>query len=321
MKRPPYLHLVTVAGLLLAALTACTPQPPLKVGSHVWPGYEFMFLARDEGWLSPDRVELVEMSTASESLRALEEGRLEAAALTLDEVLLARASGVPLSVVLVFNVSVGADKLLVRPGIRTLDGLRGRRVGVETTAVGALVLSQALATAGLTMADIIVVPIEGPHRAAWDTYRLDGLVTYEPTASQLMLEGANKVFDSTAMPEWIFGVLAVRRDVLEQKGAQVEALIEGHFRGLYAMRQSPQDTAYRLASRLQLPGDKVLAAYRGLVLPDLAGNRALLDTRDGRLNAAAAKLVAWMIAKGRLPASKSLDALATAEYLRSGFEP
>jgi len=321
MKRPLYLHLVTVAGFILAALVACAPSPPLQVGSHVWPGYEFMFLARHEGWLSPGQVELIETRTASESLQALQEGRIEAAALTLDEVLLARASGVPLSIVLVFNISAGADKLLVRPGINTLDELRGRRVGVETTAVGALVLSQALASAGLTITDVVVVPIEGPHRDAWDTYELDALVTYEPTASQLMLEGADNVYDSASMPDSIFDVLVVRQDVLKRKGNQVEALIAAHFRGLYAMRHSPQDTAYRLASRLQLPGDHVLTAYRGLVLPDLAGNRALLGAEEGRLIGAAAKLVAWMTANGRLPAAVTVDELVTAEYLRGVATP
>lgn len=321
MKRPPYLHLVTAAGFVLAALAACTPGPPLKVGSHVWPGYEFMFLARDEGWLSPGQVELVETRTASESLQALRDGRIEAAALTLDEVLLARAAGVPLSVVLVFNVSVGADKLLVRSEIESLGELRGKRIGVETTGVGALVLSQALAAAGLAMGDIVAVPIDGPHREAWDTYDLDALVTYEPTASHLMLEGANRLFDSTAMPDWIFDVLAVRQDVLERKGDQVEALVEAHFRGLYALRHNPQDTAYRLAARLQLPGDRVLAAYRGLVLPDLAGNRALLGAEQGRLKGAAAKLVEWMAANGRLPTTDNLDNLTSARHLRIAATP
>ena len=321
MKRPPYVRLVAAVGCVLATLAACIPGPPLVVGSHVWPGYEFMFLARDEGWFSPGQIELVETHTASESIQALRDGRIEAAALTLDEVLLARAAGVPLSVVLVFNVSVGADKLLVRPGIETLEELRGRRIGVEASAVGALVLSQALEAADMTLADIVPVPIEGPHREAWNAYDLDALVTYEPTASQLMLEGADKIFDSTAMPDWIFDVLAVRQDVLKRKAGHVEALVEAHFRGLYALRHSPQDTAYRLAPRLELPGESVLAAYRGLVLPDLAGNQALLDTQEGRLTGAAAKLAGWMTANGRLAATESLDGLATAEYLRSAVSP
>ena len=106
---------------------------PISVASHVWVGYEPMFLARDKGWLNSQKVLLHETSSAIESLRALKEGKVQGAALTLDEMLCARADGVPLAMVLIFDISAGADMLVARPGIKTLADLKGQRIGYESS--------------------------------------------------------------------------------------------------------------------------------------------------------------------------------------------
>ena len=52
-----------------------------------------MFLARSEGWLPNEAIRLFETASASQSIAALAQGQVQAAALTLDEVLRARAEG------------------------------------------------------------------------------------------------------------------------------------------------------------------------------------------------------------------------------------
>ena len=113
-----------LAGLgalaLLQLVPGCTARPALRIASHPWPGYELLFLARREGWLSEQQVRLVETSSATASLAALERGTVDGACLTLDELLRARDRGLQLTAVLVFNVSAGADHILARPGITSV---------------------------------------------------------------------------------------------------------------------------------------------------------------------------------------------------------
>ncbi|MDP2833037.1 MAG: hypothetical protein Q8Q28_07045 [Pseudomonadota bacterium] len=84
---------------------------PLTIASHVWPGYELMFLARQEGWLASTDLRFLETATATASLAALAADQADAAALTLDEVLRARDQGIALNIVLVFDISAGVDFL------------------------------------------------------------------------------------------------------------------------------------------------------------------------------------------------------------------
>ena len=118
----------------------------MAVGIHPRPGYEPLLLARAFGWL-PDGVRLREGHTAGDSVAALQAGELDAATLTLDEVLAVRASGIALTIVLVFDSSVGADMVMARPSIRALADIAGRRVAVERGAVGEIVLQKLLEAA------------------------------------------------------------------------------------------------------------------------------------------------------------------------------
>ena len=82
----------STAGLVLAGCQE--PIPALRVGSILFPTYEYAFLARDLGLLDPKRVRLIELPASTYTLRALAAGQLEAAQLTLDEVITARSGGI-----------------------------------------------------------------------------------------------------------------------------------------------------------------------------------------------------------------------------------
>ena len=310
--------LACAAAPLAAALPGCAQAEPLNVACHVWPGYELMFLARSLGWLTSDSVRLIETTSATRSMAALADGRVDAAALTLDEMLLLRSQGIALEAVLVFNTSAGADAVISRPDIRDPAQLRGKRIGAETTALGALMLDRLLARGGLTRQDVIVESLTpDAHLTIWRTGTLDAVVTYEPQVSHLLQLGAHRLLDSRQLPESIFDVLAVRSSVASGYGRALRALIAAHFRALDHLRHNPQDAAYRMATRLTLPGEAALQAFRGLHLPGIVQNRHLLAP-DGRLQSVAGELSALMLNSGLLPAADSLTGLCTDAYLPEG---
>lgn len=296
----------------------CARQvPPLIVASHVWPGYELMFLAQREGWLDSSLVDFHETSSATESMQMLAAGQVLAAALTLDETLILLDRGVDLCVVLVFNISSGADAVLAKPEVASLQAIAGLRVGVEDTAVGALMLHKALRSAGLTLADVNVVPLTiDQHLDAWQADQIDVLVSYEPVSGALRSQGARVLFDSSAIPEMIFDVLAVRREALNARHTRraLETLLGAHFRALQHLRNNPSDAAYRLALRLGGSGPAALETYRGLVLPDEYSNRRLLDPLEGGVVRATSELAPILAQQGRLSRS-ALSGFVDPSYL------
>ncbi|SFX65697.1 ABC transporter substrate-binding protein [Marinospirillum alkaliphilum] len=305
------------ASSLLAGLPACSRPPGLRIAGHVWPGYEFMFLARDEGWLDERLVNLFETSSASASLQLLSTGQVDAAALTLDEMLLAREQGIPLVAVLVCNISVGADKVISRTA-RKLQDLRGQRIGVETTALGQLILNKTLAAAGLNADEVKVIPVDATDSGPWHAGELDAMITFEPLAGRLLREGGIELYSSRYFPDSIFDLLTVRADRLKQQDAAIRHLVAGHFRALSAFQTNPVDTAYRLARRLEVTGQQVPELYRGLQLPDVAANRIYLTPPSTRLAEATRTLADLMIKNGQLHLMPDPEVLFTAAYLPPG---
>lgn len=302
-------------GSLLPYIGSCGPTEPLTIASHVWPGYELMFLAKSEGWLPKEQIRLFETTSATQSIAALHQGTAQAAALTMDEVLRVRAEGIPLTAVLVFDISAGADVVVAGPGVRHLGDLKGKVIGVETSALGALILSKLLDKTGLTSQDITVFPVspEG-QMEAWRSGQLDVLITYEPLASRLLSLGGKRLLDSRQFPDTIFDVLAVKSKLVHAHAGSLRTLIAGHLRGIQQLRLNPQDAAYRISRRLALTGDETLQAFHGLQLPGLSQNKRLL-ANNGRLLEVAGELSAIMLKAGLLSQADRLENLTNDLYL------
>lgn len=295
-------------------LSGCARGTPVSVGIHPWPGYEPLLLARDFGWLS-EAVVLHEGSNAGDSIAGLKDGKLNAACLTLDEVLSVRASGVPLTVILITNESVGADVVLARPDIRTPAEVKGKRIAVEQGALGSLVLQKLLAAGGMTAADIELVDAPPSDQLAlWQAGKIDAAISYPPFAAQLVARGAVRIFDSRQFPHTVFDTLAVRRDFMAELDSALRVLINGHLRALEHLRTSREDALRRIAARRGLSFEEAEATYRGLNLPALSDNRRLLMP-DGGLLAAARSLSQLMHASGLLAVPDALTGLVNADYL------
>ncbi|MFZ5875416.1 MAG: ABC transporter substrate-binding protein [Nitrospirota bacterium] len=290
--RTPFLALAT--SVLFCVGCTTQPESVFRIGTNIWPGYEPLHMAKAQGYLE-ESVRLVEYSSATQVIHEFRNGAIEAAALTLDEVLLLMQYGQTPQVVLVLDVSLGGDVILGQRELHRLADIRGHRVGVENTALGAYVLSRALEKAGLTQADITIVPLAvDQHANAFRKRAVDAVVTFEPVRSQLMTQGANPLFDSSQIPGEILDVLVVRADRMKSHIRQVDTLVRGWFEALRFLQQHPDEAAALVSKRLGIKPEEVAAAYKGLHFPDVAENHAYLSGRPSGLLKAAQRLTAVM---------------------------
>ena len=302
--------------IIMMQQTACVrTQSPLTIATSKWLGYGFISLAEREGQLAGKNIQLVHMNSATEMIEALVDNRVLGATLTLDEVMRARNMGVPLQIVLVFNESAGADVLISRTQITGPEELKGKRIGVEWSAVGALMLSEVLSRSNLAYSDVKLIDIPADRQLdSWNTEKLDAIITYEPMATRLIQNGGYRVFDSKQMPEMIFDVLAIRSDVIEQHADAVRSLSAAHFSMLQRMRINPQDTAYRIASLIELTGEEVMVAFRGIEIPQLSANRQYLEA-DNKIIKAAVDISLLMSRNNMTNHDDNLFNLVSDDYL------
>lgn len=280
---------------LLTLLNGCSSsKDPLVVATHVWPGYTFMYLADQLGWVDTAQIRFQDTYSASESLELIKEGKVEAATLTFDEVIRARSEGIELTVVAILDISAGADQVISRTKLSKLSDIKGKRIGVETSAVGAVVLSHLLDQAGLTKDDITVVDITiDDQETAWLDGKVDCVITYEPVARKLIMAGGFKLFDSRSMPEIILDVLAVKTEALHKR-KQITHLIDAHFRALRHFDVQREDALYRMAPRLGMEPDLIPFLFEGLLLPNRSNNQRLMKGTPSELDRVGGEIVQVM---------------------------
>lgn len=308
--------LISVFLLIITLISGCkpVPEPLLRIGTNIWPGYESFYLARSLGYYDDNQIRLVELSSASDVIHALRSGNLEGAALTLDEALTVVDNGFDLRVILVLDFSRGGDVLLAKPGIATLEDLHGKRVAIEYTAVGAITLDGAMNVAGLKPDDIEII------NCGYDTHfecyaDVDAIVTFDPTRTQLLNQGARQLFDSSQIPNRIVDVLVVHESTLDTHPHALKQLIAGYFKAQKYLAQEPQQAAQLMGPRMGLSVSDVLGSFDGLYMPDFEENQQLLSAESGLFQQQTVELVDFMVEKKFLVNTVDVTGIADDRFL------
>jgi NitT/TauT family transport system substrate-binding protein len=281
--------------LLLSACTSRTSET-LRLGTNIWPGYEPLYLARTNHYLDKKQVHLVEFSASSQVIRAYRNNLIDAAALTLDEVLLLLQTEENPKIILVLDISSGGDAIVAQPEITQFSQLAGRRIGVENNALGAYVLQRALIINGMQDSSVKIIQLDVSEQVkAFSSRKIDAVVTFDPVKNILLGKGGHVLFNSKQIPGEIIDVLIVREKFLNQHPESVRHLISGWHKALSYINNHPNKAALILGSRIKSNTTATLADYRGLKFPDLEANRELLYIKYPQLRATANKLTDDML--------------------------
>ena len=305
------LALLALCALVLA-LCGCMreTEPPLRIGTNVWIGSEPLYLARDLGYLNRETAQLVEYPSASEVHRAFRNQAIDGMIISLDELFLLAVDGLQPKIVVVVDVSHGADVIVGRAHMRAMKDLKGKRVAVESGALGAYVLSRALTLNDMQASDVRIVRLESnEHPAAFAQGQVDGAVTFDPFRSQLLNAGAHTLFDSSQIPGEIVDLLAVRASVLEKNPKAVQTLLTAWFKALDYLERDPKDAAARMAVRQQVTGEQFLRALQGLRIPSRADNLKMLAGTTPSLLVSGRQLMALMVEAKLLRSTLEIEQL------------
>lgn len=199
--------------------------------------------------------------------------------------------------------------LFARPGIRSVQELRGKRIVIDT--VGGpidLFAREILEQAGLGPRDVVLVPVAGTIEARVATLVAGASDAAIGTFSQwppLRAQGISLLFKmSDIHPDWQTAVMAVSGVFLERNPAAVKGFIKGFIRAFQFMRD-PRNEAelLALAREAKLVTD---APYWG---EELALQRTFWP-QDGGLNLKGAGIVLLRERDdGRIPRDFTLDKL------------
>lgn len=271
MKR--FLLAVIVALLLAACGREAAPpapaRPPLNLATLYWPGAFWVDLAREKGWFREAGIEANFIDTNADyvgSLDAVVSGRLDTQDFTLFDLVSHRSRGADLVMIVCTNQSAGADGIVARAGIERLADLRGRRIGIPKDSYSDYICTTLLQRERIAGSDVTRVDVQGEKApAALAGGQVDAVITWEPFLSEAAkLAGARRIWDSSQLPGISPAGLTVRRTLLEERPAEVQALVRVWARATDFLLQHP-DEACAIIARVNR---KTPAEVRALLRQD-----------------------------------------------------
>lgn len=274
------MYRVLILALALSLLGCSDQTDTLRIGANRWLGYGPLYLADDLHWMTPSGFRLVEYPNTTGVLRGYRNGLLDAALLTLDEALILQSSGQPVQILLVADVSAGADVLFANAHIQQLEQLRGQRIGVENSALGAFFLSRILDLAKLQAREISAIDMPvNEHLNALRTGQIDAAINFASASASFAPIGVHPLLDSRALPNEIIDVLVINPQRVSTP--QAKHLRELWFTSQEKWFEQRQHIDPRLSRRLGLNSDELTQTLAGLQIGNRALNQQLLN--DGTL--------------------------------------
>ena len=264
-------------GILYAALQA-DALPKIRLAINLWPTDDLFYLAREKGFYAQEgvEVELLEISALGDSRRAFERGLVNAFSGTVPDVLEAHVGGAKLSkIVMAIDYSNGADKVLALAPLAQMEDLKGKKIGIEQSSYGRMVLLHALNLHGMTLNDVELAVLDQVYmKEALEKAEVDAVVTYAPYSIEILKNPeARALYHSGETPGAIVDIVTVAPELLEQGEDAVRRLARAWGRALTYLETHPDEALPIMAARENIAVEEMreaIASIHMMALPEQA---------------------------------------------------
>jgi NitT/TauT family transport system substrate-binding protein len=259
----------------------------LSLGYSDWPGWVAWQVAIDKGWLKEAGLDInFNWFDYSASMDAYAAGKIDGDFVTNGDALVTGAGGARNLIILATDYSNGNDMIVARPGIKTIQELKGKKVGIEIGLVEHLLLLDGLKKAGMSQNDVTLVNSktnETPQVLA--SGQVDAIGAWQPNSGMAMkaVPGARPVYTSAQAPGLIYDVLMVSPSSLAAHRAEYLKLIHVWDRVVKYINDpaTQPDAVSIMAARVGLTPAQYLPLLAGTHLLDVAAGKKVFVKAEG----------------------------------------
>ncbi len=267
---------------------------PLKVGINSWPGYTIAYYAKEAGLFEQRglAVEFLPFENPQDAARAILRGSIEAAFVPLWDVMQADPANDTPAYVLVTNVSFGSDGIVTQPEIKSVQDLRGKRVGAKLGTVNHLILLEALKLHQLQLNDVKIEDfLNETATEKLQERSLAGAVIWEPLLSQTAQKiNGNIVYTTKEVESLVIDGLMTRSSYVATNSQNLKQFILAWFDLMQAVETKPNEVFEEVGKKLGQTGESFARDYAGLKKGDISMNQRMFQPQ-GRLQEAIEQIV------------------------------
>ena len=192
--------------------------PPLRIAVGLGPSTHSFLAASYNHRLDDLNLRVIEMPWPSAAIRAMQNDVVDGTILSLSEAVRMHADGYKIIIAGTLGISSGADAVMSLK-VRSMEELRGKRIGIESRSAANHVLAMGFHKVGLKLSDVELVEMSLPETVdALLNGEVDAVATSEPFRTLIELSQGHCLFDSNELGNDIVRVLvASERSANEQR--------------------------------------------------------------------------------------------------------
>ncbi|TGA98304.1 aliphatic sulfonate ABC transporter substrate-binding protein [Sporolactobacillus shoreae] len=248
---------VLMACFMVLALTACgsssskgsgspSSSGPIKLAFSPLPTWYFWYLVQDKGFFKKHHVnvKLVYFPTYSDSISALNTGKVDGNSEALIDCISPLSKGIPIKSVFATDYSAGGDGIVAKPGIKTVKDLKGKKVATEVGTIEHFFLLTVLKDNGMTEKDINLTNMTVQDSGnAFIANKLDAAALWEPFLSEAQTKGnGTKIASSKSYPGLIPDMFVMNSKVMQQRPEDVKNIAAAWFDAMNYYKAHPAES-------------------------------------------------------------------------------
>jgi NitT/TauT family transport system substrate-binding protein len=244
----------------------------LRIGINNWPGFTVINYAQANGILAKRglKVELSYFDNLQDATRAMMRGYLDLTFTSLSDVMLAEPMSDRPVLLLVTNISAGADGILAKPAIKSIDDLPGKKIAAKLGTINHLILLEALK---LHKVDPVTVQISDISMNTGITEllagKVDAAVLWEPELSAIARQSrGNIIFTTKETDSIVIDVIASKADFVASQRPALIQLMLAWFDLIATIEQKPEQVFTWMEKKYQLTAGDFAYSYQGLTKGD-----------------------------------------------------
>lgn len=281
----PFTHSVlvcVVCSFLSFSALAATGVHTVVFAMNSWIGYAPLFVASRNGYFGHYRLKYVHMESGINA--ALIAGDVSIADLSMNQLILDHKHHKDVQVFMPIDYSDGADAIISSDKIRSIKGLRGQPIPLNTSSYSELLLSYALGRSGMSLRDVHTVnmPASDVPSAVLSRSASAG-VTWSPHTEVLMSHpGYHILYSSRQAPGLVSDSLCAQHNWITGHQGAVTAIIRGTLKGRAYIAAHPRAAFKIVAHYLGISAAAAQKEYRGVINPGPAVMRTMMLSRSAQ---------------------------------------
>jgi len=259
-----------------------------SIGITTWIGNTPLYIAQEKGFFKDLGLDLQikVFDTVAQAFPSFASGHLDALAPVTSEVVSLASKGVDFKIVTVEDTSVGADVILARNSIKSIQDFKGKKIAVELGGIGHFFLLQNLAEAGLSPRDVTLLNTPpDAAAAAFQTGSIEIAYCYSPFSDKALAaqKDGRVIYSSKQMPTAIADFYVFSTKFTQSNPKAVAAFVEGNFKGLDFLKTNPKEGLAIMAKQLKIKPEELEQQLKGIQMPGLKTNVEMLSDSNSTL--------------------------------------